>query len=356
MIKNCKFSFFLFFAALFIFSCAPEEDRLVFPGDNLPEVEEVFVINEGAFLAGNGEVTYRKNDLNPVQNYFNSINERPLGDVFQSMSFDDLKGYLVLNNSNKIEIVNEEFTAVGQVLGLELPRYVLPYNNTTCYVTEWGADGVTGKVKVFNPSTGQVRKTINLNQSGPDEIYLFNDKIFVVNGGGYASDSTISIIDPTTNTVIESVAVGINPKDMVQDANGIIWVLTNDPWGSGVASIVRLNPNTYDVIDTISVPSNTDYNSEFEISSDKKTIYVNNNDKVFAINHTSNTFPTSALIEATDNIYGFNVHPTKDEVYVAEITNFSSNGTARIYDSTTGAFKASFGTGIGPNSFYFKKK
>ena len=40
-----------------------------------------------------------------ISNVFESINQRPVGDVLQSMSIIGDYGYLVVNNSNKIEVV-----------------------------------------------------------------------------------------------------------------------------------------------------------------------------------------------------------------------------------------------------------
>jgi len=66
----------------------------------------IFITNEGNFSAGNGSVSFYSNKKDSVyNNIFSLINDRPLGSVVQSLTVFDDNAYIVVNASNKIEVV-----------------------------------------------------------------------------------------------------------------------------------------------------------------------------------------------------------------------------------------------------------
>ncbi|HET6991693.1 MAG TPA: DUF5074 domain-containing protein, partial [Bacteroidia bacterium] len=94
--------------AITISSCKKDEPlpttntgSAINPGDG------VFVTNEGNYLGGNSKVSfYRYSDGSSIEDLFNPINTRPLGDVCESMTLINGKEYVVVNNSGKIEVCN----------------------------------------------------------------------------------------------------------------------------------------------------------------------------------------------------------------------------------------------------------
>jgi len=104
---DCSFlAFFVSFCLLSFFSCQQETIT--------PTIEAaagfkkgVFITNEGQFTSGNASVTFYDVDQQTVQEkIFSAANDQPLGDVLQSITVVENKAYLILNNSQKIEIVN----------------------------------------------------------------------------------------------------------------------------------------------------------------------------------------------------------------------------------------------------------
>ena len=67
-----------------------------------------FVVNEGNFQDADGTISFiNPNDGVVKQDLFGSVNNGlALGDVVQSMTIDEDHAYVVVNNSNKIEVVN----------------------------------------------------------------------------------------------------------------------------------------------------------------------------------------------------------------------------------------------------------
>lgn len=124
----------------FLFSCEKE----------VPEVEEdtgythgAFITNEGAFGSSNGSLSYFDLDSLTVQNnLFNQVNSRPLGDVVQSFSVHNNRGYIVVNNSQKVEVVDmETFNSLGVIEGLSYPRHFLGVSETKGYISNGAFQG-----------------------------------------------------------------------------------------------------------------------------------------------------------------------------------------------------------------------
>jgi len=137
-----QFFYALIFCSLF-FSACTEESPITTSGIYS---EGVFTINEGVFGQTSGTITYyNRTDGTVAQKIFKQANNRDLGDVVQSMSFYEDKAYIVVNNSNKIEVADANtFEEKAQITGLRLPRYFLGSTADKAYVSEWGVDGLTG--------------------------------------------------------------------------------------------------------------------------------------------------------------------------------------------------------------------
>ncbi|MPT35487.1 MAG: hypothetical protein E2604_10455, partial [Flavobacterium sp.] len=107
----------------------------------------VLVVNEGNFGSPNAEVSYISSEFPTLfqNNIFNTVNPtKVLGNTAQSIGFNGDLAYIVLNGSNKIEVVNRyTFVSVATIqTGLQNPRYIA-FANGKGYVTNWGDAGVT---------------------------------------------------------------------------------------------------------------------------------------------------------------------------------------------------------------------
>ena len=87
--------------------------------------EGILISNEGNFQWGNASVSFYDEEKDTLlQDVFQSVNQRPLGDVLQSIYLDDKYAYLVVNNSGKIEVVEKHsFDLQHTISGFMSPRY-----------------------------------------------------------------------------------------------------------------------------------------------------------------------------------------------------------------------------------------
>ena len=210
-----------------IAGCKKDDESLPASG-SLNLTNGVFITNEGNFGSSDGSVTFfRTTSHEVIEDVFKRVNNRPLGDVVQSMTLDNNKGYIVVNNSRKIEVVNKNnFTSIGTINGFSSPRFLLPVNTSKAYVCDWFANNI----KVIDMNSLTITDSIPAG-SGPEQMALINNKVFVANVGGWEIDSTVTVIDATANSVITTIQTALNPNSVVTDANGKIWVLCNGWYG-----------------------------------------------------------------------------------------------------------------------------
>ena len=106
MIKISKMAVIAAVSVLFFASCAKEEKPTEVP---LGAYDKgVLILNQGNFGSPNTSISYLSNDQSLFQNnIFELVNPtKVLGDTGQDIGFNGDLAYVVLNVSNKIEIVN----------------------------------------------------------------------------------------------------------------------------------------------------------------------------------------------------------------------------------------------------------
>ncbi|MGB3948706.1 MAG: DUF5074 domain-containing protein [Bacteroidia bacterium] len=340
-------------------ACKKDEPKPETPSPTPSAYESgVFVTNEGPYGNGTGTISFfDKTNSTTSNDIFQSKNGYPLGNIVQSMSIYNNKGYIVVNNAGKVETVDAAtFASAGVISGLNSPRYFLGVNSTTGYVSEWGANGMTGAVKVVNLSTNTVTSTIATGK-GAENMLKVGNKVYVACGGGLDNDSIVNVIDAQTNMVIDTIVVGANPKSMQLDANGKIWVLCAGQWDINytmlekTGSLVRINP-TNDNVD-LSLPLVSAYSQPFNlvINAAKTSLYYTFDGKVFTQSVNANVLNTTAVINR--NFYSLGMDAANDYIYGGNAGNFSSNGNVIRY-TAAGAVVDSFAVGIIPGGFCFK--
>lgn len=315
----------------------------------------VFITNEGPFGSGTGTISFYDRGSATVSNdIFEVKNSYPLGNVVQSMTVFNGNGYIVVNNSGKVEVVDAAtFTSGGVISGLTAPRYFLGVDNNKGYISEWGS--TSGSVKVVDLTTKAVTATIATG-SGPDGMVKVGNKVYVACSGGFSNDSTVTVIDATTNVVLSSIVVGANPKSIQADASGNVWVLCAGQWDmtytalEKTGSLVRLNTTT-DVVE-LSLPFSSTTSQPFNLVTNnaKTTLYYTYNGKVYAHPYAATTLSSTAVINR--NFYGLGVDPSNDYFFGSDAGNFSSNGKVLRYNAS-GVVVDSFTVGIIPGGFCF---
>ena len=115
---------------------------------NLAFDKGVFIINEGNFGVGNASIDFYQRDSNRlIKNVFETVNGRPMGDVAQSMTIFKNKGYIVLNGSAKVEVIDAKtFKSEASINGFSSPRCFLGIDANRAFVADW----ISNTVKEIN--------------------------------------------------------------------------------------------------------------------------------------------------------------------------------------------------------------
>ena len=126
--------------------------------------DAVFVVNEGNFQGSNASIDFYSESTELLQpSIIQSVNGLDLlGDVAQSVHIAGNQLFVVVNNSNKIEVVDAgEGNATYTINDLASPRYMTS-NSGKGYVTEWVSFTTTGQVTIFDLATGTIENTVSV--------------------------------------------------------------------------------------------------------------------------------------------------------------------------------------------------
>ena len=172
-----------------------------------------WVVNEGPFGNGTGTLTWISRDGSRVeQDVFGRINQRPLGNIAQSMVIQNNIGIVVLNNAGRVEWVNPQtMQSIGTTTGFELPSAVaVDPMRAKAYVTEWVRFGAAGRVAVIDWSSKQVLTRIPVGPF-PNALAVAGNRLVVANG----DTNTVTLVDTEADTVLQTITVGDRPNSLV---------------------------------------------------------------------------------------------------------------------------------------------
>ena len=353
----------LTFGAMFFVSCSNDDNPT-------PEVplgnydNGVLVLNEGGFNHGDASVSYIASDFSAQQNdIFSIVNPTiTLGDTGQDIGLKDEKAYIVLNVSNKIQIVNrytmQNITSITE--GLKNPRYIA-FANGKGYVTNWG-DGKNPDddyVAVIDLSSNTVTSTIPVLE-GPERIIEKDGKLYVAQTGGYGYGTKITVIDVATNKVTSTVTVGDVP-DSIQIENGNLWVACSGnpsyvkaPLVQSAGSLVKVSLATNQVLNTYAYTDVTKSVSNLVLVGNDAYYTSGSGIYKFALSGTAlpETQSFSTLEQGVYGVYSFAIN--ENNIYVGDAGNYQNNGKVYVY-SMTGKLNKTFSVGVIPAGFYFNE-
>ena len=218
-IKSRFFLGFIFWGVVLGLSSCKDDPKTT-PTQPIIKGKGLFVVNEGTFSIGNASLYYinlENETLNTEEDLFKPNNNRPLGDIFQSMALINNNAWLVVNNSGKIEVINPENSkSVATIKNLRSPRYALEVLPGKVYVT----DIYSNSIHIID--AGTFSKTGEIKCNGwTEELIVYHAKVWVTN---HNSDF-LYILDPAKDQVTDSIALAYGGSSLLQDKNGKIWVL-----------------------------------------------------------------------------------------------------------------------------------
>lgn len=314
----------------------------------------IFVVNEGPFQTGTGTITYFNPDSNLVkQDIFEMVNGRPLGNIAQSMTIYNGKGYIVVNNAGKVEVVDAAtFKSEAAITNLVNPSQFLVIDGRKAYVSDW-----SGEVAVVDLTSNTVNTTIPAG-IGPDAMLKSGNYVYVANTGGFGVDSTVTVIDFTTDKVVKTINTGDVPSGLVADGNGKIWVLCKgigySGWpqpGDTPGKLIRIDPNTLKVDFTYTFTSTDVHPEKLVIDKQKSKLYFLYNYGIYSFSVT--IVNASPELFYSRSFYSIDYENKTGYLYACDVKNYVSNGIVLRLKADDGTVVDSIQAGIIPRSFAF---
>ena len=337
------------FIPLSFISCEEDDNDQI-------NIDGIYVVNEGNMNKNNGSVTLINPDEQAtVQNYFSNSNDRSLGDVVQDLSFYEDKGFIVVNNSQKVEVVDKEtFESVGVIQDLSYPRQFQGINDNKGYLTNGSsATGNNGSVFVIDISNYSVIDTIEVGK-GPESMIKHENNVYVTNMGGFSADNSVSVIDTDNDKVTETIKVKDIPTDIARDANDNLWVFCKGlgSWQEGGPTnshLVKINTsdNSTTAYDIGKVTSYGNY--LIATGPDNESIYYTGTDGIYKMEANASSVPETPIIETIP--YGLDVNPENGNIYSME--SGDGSGYAFRYDTDNNLIDSTK-VGISPNAAVFE--
>lgn len=316
----------------------------------------IFIINEGNFNWGNASVTYIDSTGNTViQDIFSRANSRNLGDVAQSMTISGSLGYLVINNSNRIEVVNlDDFKVVKTITGLQSPRYLHVIDSGKAYATN-----LQNSITILDLATNSVKGTIKAG-GWTENMIPYGNYVLVTSIGKFSEPSQLRkaqlfVIDTRTDAIIDSIESGKEPIGLVIDKKQKVWVLCSGGYDNyEPATLMRVNPELRIVEKTFTFPNPDNPPSRLCINPGGDTLYFLRGG-VYQMPVTAADLPAEPLIPAAGrNLYGLSIHPVTGRIYVSDVKDYVRDGAAFQY-TVTGEKVKEYPTGRIPGSFCFSQ-
>lgn len=347
---------------------------------------EAIVLNEGRIGTNMGAISvlYRNGMVSP--DVFRVVNNRPLGDVAQSITMINGKYFVALNNSKKIEIVDSQtFKSEGTILYTQagLPRQIVSVSDTTAIVSDLLSNNVSGTdlpsqlVRIRTvPPYGTPLEYIVIRK-WVEYMEVADNKLFGMTAKGlYVFD--LDNITQEGSRMIEDVYNEETTKTckMLKDKNGRIWALMNERDKSKLTAVLLkcIDPETEKVITTYRLPfvdkneakegdvvGTVSYNRT-DMDAAKMLIYFSvrtckpgrpndSQQSIYTLNTDNGTFRLHRHVPGVDMMYGCGVSP-QGEVYICDCLDYSAQrGYIRHYKESGNI--ESYRVGVYPSQVYF---
>lgn len=343
--KKCSL---LFFTLILLSACVKDKPQdTIQPQVQLTTAKKVYIVNEGNFGSANASVSlYDMGNDAVVDNIYkvqNSTNPS-IGDVAQSLSFINNKFYLVVNNSGKIIVCDNQFKRLTQITNLSSPRYILQITNQKAYVSDYNANSVS--IIDLNSNT----KTGSISCKGwTEKMAIIYNKAFITN----MNSNYIYVVNTINDLITDSIYVGVNAGSLVIDKNDKLWVLSSGNSINAVSgSLTRINTITNQIETTFNFPANN-FPKNLCVNKTKDTLYYINKG-IYKMPIYALTIPaTEFIVYGNKNFYGLDINPANSFIYAADAIDYVQKSNIYIYDAN-GNLTKNFKAGINANGFYFE--
>ncbi|AFM05172.1 hypothetical protein Fleli_2819 [Bernardetia litoralis DSM 6794] len=357
--KNLSYIFRIscfFILSLSLFSCEIDGQSPIGTDSGIASKDYqngFFVVNEGNFSWGKGTISFIHQDgidRGIVENnIFERVNNEPLGNVAQSMTIHNGKGYIVVNNSQKVEVVDvTTLEQIATIENLNSPRYFIGISDSKAYVTTIYRD----LIYVIDLQTNRITKEIRTS-NWTEKMVRLGDYVWVTS---HDADK-VWVIDSDSDEIIHTITTPTGSKSIVADAaQNRVWILAT---GSDTENARLITSSLSDVRSSESRVFDADENPQF-LSIYNNNLYWVSYNNLYQLSsfQTDSRLPQTPFIEGlgTQNtlIYNAVISPKNGRLLFADALDYQQEGYIFEYDLQTKREVERYKVGIIPNDICFK--
>jgi hypothetical protein len=332
-----KISTVLVLLALFQFGCKEKET----PIEVHATPNDILVINEGNFNLGNASISLLDQQYDLKPSIFEHANGRKVGDVLQDVVRHNNSIYIVVNNSGRIEKLNNS-SLISEAYNdaFVSPRKICFYDSTRAYVSDLYNDALYE----INPTTLKINKEIPCF-GWTEDLLIWKEQLFVVN----VEREKLLVFNPNTNQFVDSLSLPKMPGNMLMDKHNNIWVYCAGETNQA-AKLVKLSPAPLQIITTFELPVLKEFYPRLAMNTAKDELFILNSG-VFQLNVAALQLG-ARLIEGKDkSFYGLGINNQNNDILLSEIVGFNSPSFIHVYDSKGNLKKTNIKSGIITSQF-----
>lgn len=319
---------------------------------NAQQPERVIVLNQGAFLQGNASITsYEPATETVSQNVFQQANDRPLGDIAAHSALIGDYLYIVVSNSDKIEVVDPvtfvaEETIFVDDFGGSSPQWIQQVSDTKAYVSN--LTGTT--VSILDLTTNEITGSIEVGPN-PEGIAVSNGKAYVALTA-FGEGTQVAVVDIATDELTGLIDVHDNPRFLFTDDAGFVWLMATGNYGFGDS------PESFGELNRID-PATDEVTAVIELGGKPLSMQLDMQTNLAYVVNEGVQVVDMAAGELLDNLFsptayfGFGLFgTTQTSFYGTRVPDFGSAGSVDILNADA-EILSSFTAGIGPGFIQF---
>lgn len=351
-------------------SVIPAQEETLFPPNPSAAVKGMYILNEGNMNMNKASLDFVDFRTGKYQrNIYNQANPeitRGLGDVGNDILVYGSKLYVVVNISNKLEILDAKTAKRIKQIDLVNCRYVTSSGGKVYVSAYLGKVGdptaAQGIVAQIDTATLAVDKTVTVGRQ-PEEMAVVGHRLYVANSGGYSPpdyERTLSVIDLNTFKEIKRIDVAVNLNKVKADRYGDLYVTSRgdyydvpsklfviDTQTEKIKKIFDLDVSNFCIDDDIAYFYSTTWNYPSQTNTVTYGM-INVKDEVVL----DRKFITDGTEKQITVPYGIRVNPITKEIFVSDARDYITPGKLYCFDPA-GRQKWSVTTGDIPAHFTF---
>ncbi len=323
------------------------------------EIRGVYVANQGNFSDSNGSITWYDTSTRQTK-------EIELFSLPQSITLHGDLGYVASNVTNNIDILDLSANMrIGQIPQIADPRYISIVDQNKAYVSELNSD----QVRILNLQSRTVSGSVDTG-SKPEDIAVVGNRAFVANYG-FGSDSTLTVINIQTDTVIETIDLGCDgPRHLEVDRQGDLWAFCkgNTVYSADFTQILErtngaavvLNPQTGEILKHIEFDhqvgaSASGQDSYYSPESEEIFLIRSDNSTVLVFDTAQNLQKDPIILSGDEGIGGLAYDATARLFYISRIVSYVEPGFVQIANRDDLSEVGRFVAGIAPSHLVLHK-